>query len=67
MAIEDDLAAFQNAGIKPLFVFNGLKIARTDKPFLTPDHGPASRLKAWNMYDQGLPTQAVEAFGDASK
>ncbi|KAF8449742.1 PIN domain-like protein [Kalaharituber pfeilii] len=64
-AIEDDLAAFQAAGIKPLFVFNGLKIARTEKPFLAPDHGPASRLKAWDMYDKGLAAQSVEAFGDA--
>ena len=66
-AIEDDLAAFRTAGIKPLFVFNGLKVARTEKPFLQADHGPTNRLKAWDMYDRGLPTQAVEAFGDASK
>lgn len=59
--------AFRTAGIKPLFIFNGLKVARTEKPFLHIDHGPTNRLKAWDMYDRGLPTQAVEAFGDASK
>lgn len=64
-AIEEDIAAFQAAGIKPLFVFNGLKIARTDKPFMTPDSGATTRLTAWDMYDKGLPTQAVEAFGNA--
>lgn len=66
-AIEDDIAAFHAAGIKLLFVFNGLKIAHTDTPFATADHGPANRLKAWDMYGKGLPTHAVEAFGDASK
>ena len=64
-AIEDDLAIFKSAGIKPLFVFNGLKIARTETPFSSPDLGPASRLTAWDMYDRGLPTRAVEAFGES--
>ncbi|KAF8425110.1 hypothetical protein EV426DRAFT_59307 [Tirmania nivea] len=64
-AIEDDINAFHQAGIKLLFVFNGLKISRTDKSSFTVDHGPVNRLKAWEMYDRGLPTEAVEAFGDA--
>lgn len=63
--IESDILGFQEAGIKPLFVFNGLRIARDEKPFSILDPGPSQRLRAWEMYDRGLPQQAVDAFGEA--
>jgi len=65
-AVEGDIEDFQKAGIKPIFVFSGLKIVRNEKPFSVNDDGPAKRSQAWDLYDQGLASEAVEAFGAAA-
>lgn len=63
--VEADIDDLHKAGIKPVFVFRGLKTVRTEKPFSTVDESPASRARAWELYDQGLANEAVEAFGAA--
>lgn len=63
--VEADIDDLHKAGIKPVFVFRGLKTVRTEKPFSTVDDSPASRARAWELYDQGLANEAVEAFGAA--
>ena len=65
--MEGDIEDFQKAGIKPVFVFSGLKIVRNEKPFSVNDDGPAKRSQAWDLYDQGLASEAVEAFGAAGR
>lgn len=64
-AVEGDIDDFRKAGIKPIFIFSGLKIVRNEKPFSVNDDGPAKRSQAWDLYDKGLASEAVEAFGAA--
>lgn len=63
--VEADIDDLRKAGIKPLFVFRGLKTVRSEAPFSVNDEGPANRSRAWDLYDQGLANEAVEAFGAA--
>jgi hypothetical protein len=63
--VENDLEHWKQAGIKPLFIFSGIKVARNDKPFSVPDESPKIRSNAWQMYDNGHASQAVETFGDS--
>lgn len=63
-AIEDDLYELEKASIKPVFVFSGCSVLRIEKPFSRPDNATAARVRAWELYDQGQASEAVEAFGE---
>ncbi|KAF3930657.1 hypothetical protein ABW19_dt0206960 [Dactylella cylindrospora] len=63
--IEDDLAEWHQAGIKPLFVFSGIQPLRTDKVSAVADMTAKNRSNAWALYDGGHAKEAVEAFGDS--
>src|ERR1700743_1580781 len=62
--IEEDLAQWYQAGIKPLFVFGGIQVLRTDKTSSMSDNAAKNRSAAWSLYDNGHAADAVEAFGD---
>ncbi|KAK6363233.1 hypothetical protein TWF730_000676 [Orbilia blumenaviensis] len=63
--VEDDLSQWHQAGIKPFFVFSGIQFLRTDKASSTSEVAAKNRSVAWQLYDIGHATQAVEAFGDS--
>ena len=65
MAIEQDLREFRENGIKPIFVFNGIVLAPSEKPFSVPDESVKLRSRAWELYDKGQAIEAVKAFGQA--
>lgn len=67
--VDNDLQNFQDAGIEPVFVFNGLDLACKDKASIIKESRKAeSTLKqAWTIYDEGHGEQAVKAFGKLCK
>ena len=60
-----DVRDFRDAGIKPLFVFSGLDVAPTEKPFSAKDDSALLRTRGWDLYDGGRATEAVDAFSQA--
>lgn len=65
--ILNDLTKLKDAGIKPLFVFNGLSLLPQTKASDAPDPNVAVREKAWSLYDQGQADKAVDVFRSAGK
>lgn len=67
--VDQDLEHLQEAGIKPIFVFNGLEIACKDRKSINKESQKAvSTLdEAWRVYDLGQGDSAVVAFGKACK
>lgn len=63
--VDEDLLSFREAGIEPLFVFNGLDLACKDRASVLRESRKAeSTLKgAWSVYDEGNGEEAVKAFG----
>jgi len=65
--IETDLAQLLENKIKPLFIFDGLKLVQQSKPRLSAGELVNRRQEAWNHYQKGDANEAVHAFGQASK
>lgn len=67
--IDEDLARFRDAGIKPFFVFNGLDLASRNRQSVLKESDNAAKLldAAWQVYDQGNGESAVQKFGMACK
>ncbi|KAK5119019.1 hypothetical protein LTR62_000230 [Meristemomyces frigidus] len=65
--VDDDLESFTAAGIKPVFVFNGLQTGSKDKAGVLREvrKAAADLDDAWSIYDQGRGEEAVAAFGKA--
>lgn len=67
--VDADVAGFREAGITPVFVFEGLETGCRSEGMV----GRESRQKAgvlgeaWGIYDQGRGDEAVVAFGKACK
>eukprot|EP01102_Stenamoeba_stenopodia_P007359 TRINITY_DN2064_c0_g2_i1.p1 TRINITY_DN2064_c0_g2~~TRINITY_DN2064_c0_g2_i1.p1 ORF type:complete len:722 (+),score=142.70 TRINITY_DN2064_c0_g2_i1:172-2337(+) len=66
-AVQEDLAAYNDAGIKPQFVFNGLNLIRKDKPFASSDGRIVKRSTAWTDYAKGKLDSAITNFLSAEK
>ena len=67
--VDDDLLGFRDAGIEPLFVFNGLDLACKDRASILRESRKASGIleSAWSTYDEGKGEAAVSLFGKACK
>lgn len=65
--VETDLAQLHENKIKPLFVFDGLKLLQQSKPRLSAGELVNRRQEAWSHYQKGDANEAVHAFGQASK
>uniref|UniRef100_A0A6B2L1U0 XPG N-terminal domain-containing protein n=1 Tax=Arcella intermedia TaxID=1963864 RepID=A0A6B2L1U0_9EUKA len=65
--ISTQLEIFRRNNIKPVFLFNGLNILRTDKPFSKPDHSAAMREKGWDFYLKGDLQSATTQFAAGEK
>lgn len=63
--VEADIDDLRKEGIKPVFVFKGFKTVPIEAPFSVNDVGLSQRSRAWELYDQGMANEAVEAFGEA--
>ncbi|KAK4546310.1 hypothetical protein LTR36_001987 [Oleoguttula mirabilis] len=65
--VDEDLAGFRDAGITPVFVFNGLEVASKDRAMIGREakKAAATLSEAWSIYDQGRGDDAVVAFGKA--
>lgn len=67
--VDGDLAGFKDAGIEPVFVFNGLDVASKDRTMIGREAKKAAATlnEAWSIYDQGRGDDAVTSFGKACK
>jgi len=67
--VDADLKSFQDAGITPIFIFNGVNIASQDRAAAGKQARKASGTlnDAWSIYDSGQGDGAVAAFGKACK
>ena len=67
--VDDDVRNLREAGIEPIFIFNGLELACKDRAsVLKESRKMASILSdAWTIYDLGKGEEAVNMFGRASK
>ena len=65
--IDEDLERFREAGIQPVFIFNGLDYACKDRTTILRESRKASSTlnEAWNVYGDGKGEEAVLAFGKA--
>jgi len=63
--IQNDMRELRENGIKPVFVFSGIQLAPTEKPFSVPDNSAKLRTRAWELYDKGQAVEAVDMFGQA--
>ncbi|KAL8283098.1 hypothetical protein RQP46_005876 [Phenoliferia psychrophenolica] len=64
--IERDLKSLEKAGVKPVFVFNGLSPRDFDKPFILDEHKSLRRSQAWDNYEQGRVQHAQQLFADSA-
>lgn len=67
--VDADVTHFQNAGITPVFVFNGLDVGSRERAIISKESKKAAATlsEAWTIYDQGRGDDAVVAFGKACK
>ncbi|KAJ1946242.1 hypothetical protein GGF37_001282 [Kickxella alabastrina] len=66
-AIVSELQFFCKHNITPIFVFNGLSVARKDmRPFAKDDHRPAFRNSAWEAYSKKHTEQAQRGWSTSS-
>lgn len=63
--IENELAAFRDAEITPIFVFNGLESGKKLDPFNAGIVAARTNADAFEVYHKGLGTQAVRQFGSS--
>ncbi|KAI5842872.1 PIN domain-like protein [Tricharina praecox] len=63
--IQNDIRELRENSIKPVFVFSGLQMVPTEKPFSVPDDSAKLRTRAWELYDKGQAVEAVDMFGQA--
>jgi len=63
--IQNDMRELRENGIRPVFVFSGLQLVPTEKPFSVPDDSAKLRTCAWELYDKGQAVEAVDMFGQA--
>lgn len=65
--VDQDLDAFAEAEVVPVFVFNGLDLACHDTASVLTESRKASTTltDAWNIYDQGKGEEAVSMFSKA--
>ncbi|KAL5115557.1 hypothetical protein ACEQ8H_006533 [Pleosporales sp. CAS-2024a] len=64
--IDEDLEAFERAGIEPWFVFSGLDLTKQDEPFRQKQDEAAVNANAWNLYDTHQAEASVAKFGESS-
>jgi XPG N-terminal domain len=64
--IESDLKTLEKMGIKPVFVFGGVPLARKERPLNVEDTRPHKRHQAWDFYEKGKVDQATIAFGQGT-
>ena len=67
--IDEDLQGFGEAGIDPIFVFNGLDLACRDRASVLRESRKAANIlgDAWSTYDNAKGEEAVNMFGRACK
>lgn len=67
--VDEELQKFADAGIEPLFIFDGLPLVCRSKSSVLRESRKAESLirAAWNTYDGGKPEPAVEAFSKICK
>ncbi|KAK4701073.1 hypothetical protein P7C70_g5164, partial [Phenoliferia sp. Uapishka_3] len=63
--MERDLKALEKAGVKPVFVFNGLSPREFERPFAKDDAKAMRRAQAWENYEQGRVPVAQQGFADS--
>ena len=63
--IENELQTFTNHRITPLFVFHGLDVGRTFRPFKSSDDAAKTNAEAWRLYNEHHAEKAVETFGNS--
>ncbi|CAK3800673.1 xpg i-region [Lecanosticta acicola] len=65
--VDSDLENLKKAGIKPMFIFNGLDTACKDRKSIAKESQKAiaGLDEAWRVYDLGRGDDAVLAFGKA--
>lgn len=64
--MERDLKSLEKAGVKPVFVFNGLSPRDFERPFTMDEHKTTRRGQAWENYEQGRVPQAQQGFADSA-
>lgn len=60
--IEKDLQLLEKAGVKPVFVFSGIRLRDSERPFVTDATRSWRRGQAWEHYEQGRMPQAYQEF-----
>lgn len=67
--VDDDLQRFKDAGIRVMFVFNGLDLPCRDRSSIFKASARAAETleSAWRTYDAGRGDEAVNTFGKACK
>lgn len=67
--VDQDIEHFSDAGIRPMFVFNGLDLACKDRASILRSSLRATENleSAWSIYDSGKGDEAVKAFGRACR
>ena len=65
--IENELSVFREHDIKPVFVFNGMNVAKKHRPFKHADDASRINANAWELYNRHEAEQAVQGFGKSGK
>ncbi|KAL9073520.1 MAG: hypothetical protein Q9157_004725 [Trypethelium eluteriae] len=63
--VQNEIAAFRDANIKPIFVFDGLDVSKTKAVFQQADEAVRANTTAWSLYNQHQAENAVTAFGES--
>lgn len=65
--IEREIQALKNAGITPVFVFDGLEIGKPEPDIVAQNQSTRALDQAWEYYDQQQADQVVDAFSNAGE
>ena len=65
--VTNDIVAFRDAGITPVFVFDGMDVNKTKALFQQADEAVRANTTAWNLYNQHQAENAVAAFGESCR
>jgi hypothetical protein len=66
--IEEELDRWEEHGMKPLFVFDGQSVVgKDDMSFRNAKKSLNRTQKAWELYVDNQPTDAVKSFGASGK
>ncbi|KAG8631972.1 hypothetical protein KVT40_001112 [Elsinoe batatas] len=63
--IDEQIKQFEDANIKPFFIFHGISAIGENKKLVTSEHLAKKIDEAWDLYNASNPDQAVAAFGTA--